>query len=105
MSYRIVLLKHLFICAYYAKFFLSSGGVIRDLSLKTVLSFFTGAEEIPTTGFGEAPSLAFSHSDSPFPTASTCATQLVLPTKNKDQTSFNDKMIYGLLNHGGFGKP
>ena len=39
-----------------------------------------------------------------FPCASTCALELTLPTKfHNSPDMFKEKMIYALLNHGGFG--
>ena len=39
-----------------------------------------------------------------FPNASTCALQLTLPTKyHNNEELFKEKMIYGMVNHGGFG--
>ncbi len=56
--------------------------------LKNVLSFFTGAESIPTLGFARV-TLTF-NSKSIFPTASTCALELTLPTTHHaDYNTFN----------------
>ena len=71
--------------------------------MKTVLAFFTGAEDIPPLGFETTPGLRFCNSIV-FPTASTCALELTLPTKYHDNEEvFREKIIYGMLNHGGFG--
>lgn len=73
-----------------------------SIGLHNVLSFFTGAEIIPPLGFEITPSLRFS--DSMLPTASTCALQLVLPTSYyNNEELLKEKMIYAMLNHGGFG--
>lgn len=73
-----------------------------SIGLHNVLSFFTGAEIIPPLGFEITPSLRFS--DSMLPTASTCALQLILPTSYyNNEELFKEKMIYAMLNHGGFG--
>jgi len=49
------------------------------------------------------PSVQFS-SYIEYPTASTCALEITLPTKYHDSPKdFNAKMIYALKNHGGFG--
>ena len=78
---------------------------MNGVTLKDVLFFFTGTEDIPTTGYDVPPSLVFNHTDNPFPTASTCAVQLVIPTVNcEDQGAFLEKMTYALKHHGGFGK-
>lgn len=67
-----------------------------------MLSFYTGAEEIPPLGFPHEPTLVFSTTN-PYPTASTCAIQLTLPTKYETYSDFNRSMSYAILNHGGFG--
>ena len=68
-----------------------------SIGLHNVLSFFT---IIPPLGFEITPSL----SDSMLPTASTCALQLILPTSYyNNEELFKKKMIYAMLNHGGFG--
>lgn len=38
-----------------------------------------------------------------YPTASTCAIELTLPTKHKDYTVFKEHMYVALTMHGGFG--
>ena len=74
------------------------------MSLKNVLPFFTGAEDIPLTGYDTTPTLMFDHTSNPFITASTCAVQLTLPTiHSDDQAVFDEKVIYALRHHGGFG--
>ena len=74
-----------------------------NVHLSKILSFFTGAESVPALGFDVQPVLTFSPS-AIYPTASTCALQLTLPTMhyNKPDT-FKEKMLYALKNHGGFG--
>ena len=68
-----------------------------------VLSFFTGADEIPPLGLPHDPQLNFSPI-SPFPTASTCAIQLTLPTMHhEDSHQFDSSMDQAFLSHGGFG--
>lgn len=66
--------------------------VTLSVTLSTVLSFVTGAEEIPPLGF---PHDATLH---PYPTASTCAIQLTVPSKYTTYEDFRKNM-----NHGGFG--
>ena len=61
------------------------------------LAFFTGADEVPPLGFPHPPTMTFS-SENPYPTPSTCAIQLTLPTKYKSYEEFRS----ALLNHGGF---
>ena len=80
------------------------GNYAENVHLSTVLSFFTGAESLPPMGFGMAPVLRFDPSNM-FPTASTCALELTLPTKYHNQPHlFKEKMVYAFKNHGGFGK-
>ena len=72
-------------------------------TLPHVLSFFTVGETIPPTGYDAKPSLRFSRSNV-LPIASTCALSLTLPTRYfDDPVMFKAKMIFGFMNHGGFG--
>ena len=57
-----------------------SFSVLDLLKLTDVLSFFTGANEIPPGIFFQKPILSFDDKGV-FPTASTCALHLILPTK------------------------
>jgi len=70
--------------------------------IRSVLSFFSGGEEIPPMGFDYEPQVNFNE-DNVYPTASTCAVQLTLPTKYKQYESFKSAMTQGFLCHGGFG--
>ena len=72
------------------------------VTLPMVLSFFTGAEEIPPLGFPHDPTLNFSD-DNLYPTASTCAIELTLPTQYETYDQFKKYVSYAMLNHGGFG--
>ncbi len=74
-----------------------------DITLGKVLAFFTGSEIIPPLGFNSV-SLNYNDTD-PFPTASTCALILTLPTKywNNEYAKFKENFIYAIANHGGFG--
>ena len=71
------------------------------VSLKTVLAFFTGADCIPPLGYTSAV-LSFNESN-PYPTASTCAIQLTLPTKYTDYEQFRHNLEIAFQMHGGFG--
>ena len=54
-------------------------------------------------GFPHKPTLEFDD-DNMYPTASTCALTLVLPTKyHMDYSAFKNAMFVGLKHHGGFG--
>ena len=71
--------------------------------LEDCLSFFTGARKIPPTRFIYACTLTFNNVNI-YPTASTCALILTLPTQYYESYSvFKQKMLFALLNHGGFG--
>lgn len=76
--------------------------VVEEVSLEMVLSYFTGATEVPPLGFPHNPQLNFS-SISPYPTASTCAIELTLPTMYDSTNQFEEKMEQAFLSHGGFG--
>ena len=81
-------------------FILSLGGQTAATT-GDILSFFTGADNIPPQGLGSA-TLTFNDSNV-YPTASTCGLCLTLPTMYNDYASFRDKFIFAMLNHGGFG--
>lgn len=73
------------------------------LYLGNCLSFFTGASQIPPTGFDIASTLNF-NSINIYPTASTCALTLTLPTKyHSSYLLFKEKVLFAFCNHGGFG--
>ena len=73
------------------------------LQLGDVLSFFTGADRLSPIGLPHTASIYFS-SVTEYPTASTCAFHLVLPTKHwNNYEAFKDKLVYGFKYHGGFG--
>ena len=72
------------------------------VTLPIILSFFTGAEEVPPLGFPHDPVLNFS-ADGMYPTASTCAIEFTLPTKYSTYPEFKSVMDFAMFNHGGFG--
>ena len=73
------------------------------MSLPEILAFFTGTERVPPLGFDHPPTLRFD-SNNIFPTASTCALELTLPTcYYNNPEEFVKKVSYGMKNHGGFG--
>ena len=80
---------------YYTSLFLS-------VTLSTILSFVTGAEDIPPLGFPHDATLGFSESN-PYPTASTCSIQLMLPSKYATYEDFRKYLLYAMVNHSGFG--
>ena len=72
-----------------------------NLSLKMILSFFTGADCIPPLKYRSA----FLHfnPNNHYPTASTCAIQLTLPTKYESYDEFKKQMDVAFWMNGGFG--
>ncbi len=72
-------------------------------SLRRCVKFFCGASKIPPLGFDSTPALSFSDS-AIYPTASTCALHLTLPTKyHSNYSLFKEKMTQAITCHGGFG--
>lgn len=72
-----------------------------NVSLSMVLSFFTGSDSIPPLGIPDAV-LNF-NPDIMYPTASTCAIELTLPTKLTDYSQFKRNLTVAFTMHGGFG--
>lgn len=67
--------------------------------------FFSGASKVPPLGFSKTPTLNFS-GDNIYPTASTCALTLTLPTRyREDYESYKRALRVGFKFHGGFGNP
>ena len=71
------------------------------VSLKMVLAFFTGADSIPPLGYKSA--ILHFNPNNHYPTASTCAIQLTLPTKYQSYQEFKKQMDVAFCMHGGFG--
>ena len=89
------------LCCYFGALFADAG--IPEVTLNRVLSFITGAEEVPAGGF-ECPASLYFCPISQFPTASTCALQSTLPTTHyNNAVLFKEKILYAFHNHGGFG--
>ncbi len=72
------------------------------VSLEMILSFFTGANEIPPLGLPHDPQLNFSPSGV-YPTASTCAIELTLPTRYEHSDEFDKALNTAFISHGGIG--
>ena len=73
------------------------------VTLDTVLQFFR-ADQIPHVGDPRDPSLHFNSANiHVYPTASTCAIELTLPTKYSTYGEFKHSLTTGFLYHGGFG--
>ncbi len=76
---------------------------MNSVSLSTVLNFFSGADDIPPGGFPLPPAINF-NSRNIYPTASTCAVELTLPTQyHDDYDLFKEKLDTAFTCHGGFG--
>ena len=75
---------------------------VSNVLLQDILVFFTGSSNIPPPGFGTPPLLHFDH-EAIYPSASTCATTLVLPTRYDSYDKFKNTMVQSLLCNGGFG--
>ena len=73
----------------------------KKVSLKMVLAFFTGGDSIPPLGYKSAV-LSFNPVN-PYPTASTCAIELTLPSKYRDYEQFKKQLDTAFRLHGGFG--
>lgn len=73
-----------------------------DVSLGMILTFFSGADDITPMGYVHAPEINFNHS-SPYPTSSTCALQLTLPTCYSEYGPFKHALDTAFTMHGGFG--
>ena len=71
------------------------------VSVGTVLAFFTGADTIPPLGYASAV-LNFNQFNE-YPTASTCAVELTLPTKHTQYEQFKKQLDVAFTMHGGFG--
>ena len=76
-----------------------------DLSLQEVLSFFTGANREPPSGFPCIPQLLFHDAtcDNVLATASSCFLTLTLPTVHKSYSTFKEYFILSIKCHDGFG--
>lgn len=73
------------------------------LTLEDILSFATGATNIPLLGFKAEGHMTFLHDGGMFPTASTCSMTLRLPIVTNYEV-FKERMSYDILNaHGFFG--
>ena len=71
------------------------------MSLGRVLAFFTGADTIPPLGYASAV-LNFNPLNL-YPTASTCAVELTLPTRYAQYDQFKKQLDVAFTMHGGFG--
>ena len=65
------------------------------------ISFFTRSDRVPPLGY-ESITLSF-NKDYLYPTASTCAVKLTVPTIHNDYNAFKLHMDVAMTMHGGFG--
>lgn len=72
------------------------------VSLRMVMTFFSGAEVMPPMGYPHDPEINF-NDNSPYPTSSTCALQLTLPTCYSEYSKFKHALDTAFTMHGGFG--
>jgi len=91
---KIALCKHPTLSCYY--------NYAVGVSLETVMSFFSGADDIPHWGYPHEPLINF-NPDSAYPTASTCTLQLTLPTCYSEYLAFKRALDTAFTMHGGFG--
>ncbi|XP_060795012.1 G2/M phase-specific E3 ubiquitin-protein ligase-like [Neoarius graeffei] len=71
--------------------------------LSGILSFATGATEVPPTGFSPNPSIEFIHGPSNLPIANTCVNCLKLPLL-QTYSKFKERMDFAVGNTYGFGQ-
>ena len=64
--------------------------------------FFSGSSEVPPMGFPHDPAINFSNT-SKYPTSSTCALELTLPTMHEIYKDFKESLDTAFIMHGGFG--
>lgn len=75
---------------------------VGGVSLEMVMKFFSASEVIPLQGYSQRPVINF-NPISLYPTTSTCAFILTLPTRHSSYQPFKDAMDIGFTMHGGFG--
>ena len=64
--------------------------------------FFSGSSDVPPMGFPHDPAINFNECGH-FPTSSTCALELTLPTSHKSYDTFKAALDTAFTMHGGFG--
>ena len=90
------------ICMHCWYTFIFLTGWTNEVSLKDILSFFTGLAAKAPLGFDIDPTLSFSH-NAVYPTASSCTFSLTLPTQyHNDYGQFKLKTNQAFSCHGGF---
>ena len=75
---------------------------VGDVSLSMVMTFFSSSDEVPPMDYPHEPVLNFNQ-DSPYPTSSTCALVLTLPTRYMEYDDFKLALDTAFIIHGGFG--
>ena len=66
------------------------------------MNFFSGATDVPPAGYEVDPTINF-NGNNVYPTSSTCALQLTLPTLYLNFESFKSALDTAFLMHRGFG--
>lgn len=74
--------------------------MLGPVTLAMIMSFFTGSDHIPPLGLPDG-TLSF-NPENAYPTASTCAIELTLPTK-LSREDFRKNLTTAFTMHGGFG--
>ena len=74
-----------------------------DVSLKDILMFLTGTDEVPPCGFDVKPALKFTEYDR-MPESITCTITLTLSLVHTNYEVFKAKMDFATPNGYGFGK-
>ena len=72
------------------------------VTLKNVLTFFTGADSFPPSGY-DALILNF-NATTLYPLASVCGLELIIPTRYNDYDSFKRSLDVGFTMNGGYGR-
>lgn len=86
---------------HYVNFFPDGNSII---SLKDILIFCTGCDNVRPLGFATTPSIDFIE-DGKYPLANTCANKLSLPTRYNNFVDLKNNFEFAFANSPGFGKP
>jgi hypothetical protein len=74
-----------------------------SVSIAMIMNFFCGSESVPPCGFPPGKPVLSFNAQNPYPTASTCAIELTLPTRYAVYQEFKEKLDQAFKMHGGFG--
>ena len=79
-----------------------------DVSLSSLLMFWTGADAVPPGGFDRPLTVAFftreEGEERRLPSSSTCGLVLMLPRGMSDPDKFKEDIVFALKNTCGFGR-